>query len=36
MIRWNNKDVISVHIAPEDEADFRPFLDGLKKALNVE
>jgi hypothetical protein len=36
VIWWNNNGLMRVEIAPEDEADFRPFLDGLKKALNVE
>ena len=36
VIWWNNKGLMRVEIAPEDEADFQPFLDGLKKALNVE
>ena len=35
-ILWNNNGVEYEEIAPEDEADFQPFLDGLKKALNVE
>ncbi len=34
-ILWNKEGVIYEQIAPEDQADFQPFLDGLKKALSI-
>ncbi len=34
-IWWNKSGVTDVRIAPEDEADFQPFLEGLKKAFSM-